>query len=669
MWFAIAAWLLPSAVAACSGAMVAGVVDGIAAGSALGGGAAIGFIAIMAVPALFAVSTVTRLLWLSWRPHVRSLVEPDRSAPRLVGWLAAVGVGAAMVGFAVHHGTWLLANFTAFKPETLAFAEPALAIVAALAMLVVSRPLSDGVTAVTRMLDRRWRARDPGRAPLVTMRNIVACSALGLVATVGVVWLVLHSYIGAFDLAVLYAPAAGLAAFALAHGGWMRLSPAPRRIASYGLFLIVAISVGCALVVWREFPSRMLAMWGDCPLAGSAIDRMVDVNQVRARVPSREFRPAEQAGASHPDIVLITIDTVRADHTPPYGGNAAMPVLRELASRGAVFDWAFSPSNVTRRSIPSMIIGLGPDRIRGRVVGWALRLDPRYVVLAERLRAGGYDTAGFMCCEGFWGHKMRTGLERGLTHLEIEPNGTALARRARSWLAQREKTPHRAPLFLWLHILEPHNWAAGGQPHTDAERNKQYDRTLATTDAMLGDVLAALSDRRPDNAPIVIVTADHGESLGDHGQPFHSTDLYNSQIRVPLIVVGPSIKPGRIAQTVSLIGLTPSILELAGFQVAPGPAIENYGFADLATGKQVPDPNGGTAFAAMIRDRSNPGGVTAIIRGPWKLIETPKGFELYDTRQDPSERSNQLATRPQQAEELRRALTEHRRLATKSPFE
>src|SRR5690606_38920534 len=111
---------------------------------------------------------------------------------------------------------------------------------------------------------------------------------------------------------------------------------------------------------------------------------------------------------------LITIDTVRADATPPYGGSAEMPALAALGERGAVFSWAFAPSNVTRRSIPSMVIGLAPNRIRGRVVGWALRVDPRHVLLAERLRAGGYETAGFMCCAGFWSPEVRTGLQRGL---------------------------------------------------------------------------------------------------------------------------------------------------------------------------------------------------------------------------------------------------------------
>jgi arylsulfatase A-like enzyme len=433
---------------------------------------------------------------------------------------------------------------------------------------------------------------------------------------------------------------------------------------------LAAIVVGCALFAWQARPSLTLAIWGDRPLAGFTIDKLFDLDAIRAGVSLAEFRPAERPGAEHPDIVLVTIDTVRADHTPPYNGSAEMPVLKELGERGMVFDWAFSPSNVTRRSIPSMIIGLGPDRVHGRVVGWALRVDPRHVLIAERLEAGGYETAGFMCCEGFWGKEMRTGLQRGLQHLEIEPNGLALSRQARAWLDEREKTPHK-PLFLWMHILEPHNWnAVTGEPHNETERRQFYDRSLAGSDAMLGELLGAFSHRDPAHAPIVIVSADHGEGLGDHGQPFHSTDLYNSQIHVPLVIAGHGIKVGRVPETVSLTDLTPSVLELAGFQIPTGPSIDGHSFADLATGKRMSvDADAGVAFAAMIRDRSNPGGVTAIIKGRWKLIDTPTGFELYDCKSDRAERSNLMAARPPAYDELRRLLIQHRETAARSPFD
>ncbi len=215
-----------------------------------------------------------------------------------------------------------------------------------------------------------------------------------------------------------------------------------------------------------------------------------------------------------------------------------------------------------------MITGLGPDRVRGRVVGWALRVDPRHVLVAERLRAGGYETAGLPCAASASGatdaaHRPRS---RARAPLEVEPNGLALAHRARAWLEQREHHPTNKPLFLWMHILEPHNWvAAYGEPRNDDERRRNYDRALAASDTMLAELLGAFSQRAPDRAPIVIVSADHGEALGDHNQPFHSTDLYDSQTHVPLVIAGPGIRRGRIPETVSLTDLTPTLLDFAGF--------------------------------------------------------------------------------------------------------
>jgi arylsulfatase A-like enzyme len=384
------------------------------------------------------------------------------------------------------------------------------------------------------------------------------------------------------------------------------------------------------------------------------------------------FRPTERPGAAHPDIVLVTIDTVRADHTPPYGGHAEMPLLRDLGSKGAVFDWAFAPSNVTRRSIPSMIIGLAPDRVRGRVVGWALRVDPRHVLLPERLRAGGYETAGFMCCDGIWGEDMHTGLARGLEHLETErhENGLALAKMARTWLEAREQRQGNRPLFLWMHLLEPHNWQqASGDPRNDDERRRYYDRALANADQMVQQLLAAYDHRRPESWPIVIITADHGEGLGDHGQPYHSTDLYDSQIRVPLVIAGPGIHPGHLPETVSLTDLTPTVLDLAGFVPPSDRSIDGHSFAELATGNRLADPEGGVAYAAMIKDRSNPGGITAIVHGRWKLIDNGSSTELYDVHADPDERSNLVSVKSGMIEPLRALLRNRATAVEQSPFE
>lgn len=624
-----------------------------------------GFLALVGVPALLVIGAVARGLWAAWSPPELGLVEQGGGAPALAGWLVTIVLGAGALAWFMWEGTWLLAKWTAFKPMPMAFAEPVLALIAMAALIVLSRPAARGLTAAFRGVDVRWRGR--GHRSVLTPTKLVIATVLVLAVVIELSWKhVLSPRLGPVDTSVLYPPLVALLAILFAHLTW-RAWPRARTIAGSVVAVLAAAIIACAVIAWQTEPSLTLTIWGDRPLAGLAIDSMFDLDAIRSKVSLAEFKPTAVVGAEHPDIILVTIDTVRADHTPPYGGTAEMPVLKELGERGTVFEWAFSPSNVTRRSIPSMIIGLAPDRVHGRVVGWALRVDPRHVLVAERLRAGGYETAGFLCCGGFYGEDMHTGLARGLEHVEIEPNGLALARRAQVWLEEREKHPGRRPLFLWMHILEPHNWAvANGDPVAEDARRKVYDKTLTLADSMLTELRSSFASRAPDKAPIVIVTADHGEGLGEHGQVYHSTDLYDSQTHVPLVIAGPGIKSQRIQETVSLTELTPSLLELAGF--APPIGLDGASFADLARGKRAQNAEGGTAYSAMIFDRSNPGGVTSVVLGRWKLIQTPTGMELYDVRSDPGERSNRLRTKPPILDTLIKALQAHQAAGKQSPF-
>jgi arylsulfatase A-like enzyme len=660
-------WLAPSVVAACAGALVAGAVEGCHLASLVGGAATAGFLALILAPVLAIASGVARGLIAAWQPGALAaqLTDADGAAPRLAGWLAVIALGTLGLAFAMFQSVWLLAARTAFQPLVMSFLAPMCAVATGLVILVLSRPCARLFGWIAGRLDARWRRR--GRRTVLRPWILFAATGAAMLAIGYAVWLLLvKPRLAPIDISVLAAPAAGALTAAVVHAAWSRLGRARVALGLASGALTAAV-IATALIAARSQPSLTLEIWGDRPLAGVAIEGVFDLDAIRERISLVAFRPTARAGAAHPDIILITIDTVRADHTPPYGGQADMPALRELAGRGAVFEWAFSPSNVTRRSIPSMIIGLAPDRVHGRVVGWALRVDPRHVLVAERLEAGGYETAGFMCCEGFYGAEMHTGLARGLQHLEMEPNGLALARRARAWLEERAKRPHDKPLFLWMHILEPHNWAvASGDPIVEDARRKLYDRTLTQSDQMLGELLAPFADVAPDKAPIVIVSADHGEGLGEHGQVFHSTDLYDSQTHVPLVIAGPGVKPQRVTETVSLTDLTPSLLELAGFAVPRG--FDGTSFAGLATAKRAQNLEGGAAYSAMIHDRSNPGGWTSMVLGHFKLIDTPTGLELYDVRADSSEHANLIRAHPPIYDALRKALVEHQALAKQSPF-
>jgi arylsulfatase A-like enzyme len=577
----------------------------------------------------------------------------------LAGWLGFAYLASIVLATATVMSTHYVAARTEFRPMIVGFVMPIFTVATALGLLATSRPAARGIAHVARALDRRWRAR--GRTTLLSPLRVIAALAVLALATVLGGWAWVSPRLGHLDTSPVRGPLVGAVVVVIAH----RVARG-RRWLGWGATVAAVGAMAAAVYAWRVRPTVMLAVWGELPVTGVVVDVAFDLDEVRDQVSLDAFRPSTTPGALHPDIIVITIDTVRADRTPPYGGPAEMPFLQKLAERGAVFEWAFAPSNVTRRSIPSMMTGIQPNRVRGRVVGWALRIDPRHVMVAERLRAAGYDTAGFMCCEGFWGPAARTGLSRGLEHLEIERNGTLLAERARAWLERREKASTKRPLFLWMHILEPHNWSNGGSEPADLElRRRMYDRSLTASDRMLAQVVGAFAKRAPDAAPIVIVSADHGEALGDHGEPNHSTDLYNSQLRVPFVVVGPGIRAGRIDESVSLTDLGATLVELAGF--AP-PVTDGRSLAPLLTGARAPDEAQGLAYAAMIKDRSNPGGVTALVVGRWKLIVNGDREELYDLKADPGELVDLAAKQPAKVAELRARLAARENLA-QSPFQ
>ena len=665
----LAVWLVPSVTGACVGGLVAGAVE---AGGASGPGAAIataGFAAALVVPLLLAGAVVGRLLWVAWRPArlASALVDERGGAPRLLAWLLFLGLSAFALSWATFNGVRLLAWLTRFKPTLVALAMPIIVVTTAAICAALSRPLVDALTAGIAALDRRAHRRF-GRSLTAPWLLVAYALVLGTTAAVLTWRLSLRPRLGHIDLGVAFAPGlAALVAIAV-HAVWHRTPPRTARTIAAGNLALAAAVIGAALWLRTTDPALLLGIWSRPIAAGVAIDALYDLDHIHDEIPASAFRPVALPGAAHPDIVVVTVDTVRADRTPIFGGPARMPHLAALAQRGTSFRWAFAPGNVTRRSVPSMVLGLAPPRVRGRVAGWALRLDPRHVLLAERMRAGGYDTAAFVCCGAFWDPVHRLGTHRGWDKLTMERDGGVLTKAARAWIEARDRTAPTRPLFLYVHLLEPHNWAMDRMPPSDAERRRTYDATLAQIDGFLGDLQAGFDGRGAGRQPIVIVTSDHGEGLGDHDAVHHSAGLYNSQIRVPWVVAGPGISPQRVDEVVSLTDLAPTILELAGFAPPGMPAMDGASQAPLLTGKRPANPEGGYAFAAQIQDRSVERSERAVVKGRWKLIENRGGVELYDLRSDPDEKRNLAGQNAAQVAAMKRLLQERAAIDRTSPF-
>lgn len=650
-------------MAACAGAVIAGGIDAALMTDVWSGVASIGFVAIVMVPLLFVASVALRGLLRAWQPSILAarLVEPDGSAPRLAGWVGVVWIGTFTLAWSVFQATWLLAAWTAFKPLTIGFAMPIAIVATVLLSVAASRPVARLLAAVARAIDRRWRGAT--RPTLLQPRVIFggAIVTASIVAWLAWQYMVLPRF-SSLDATPIVAIVAGVAIAVAAHLAWPAL-PKARSVAGSGFALAALATITIAALFAITRPSRTLEIWGDGELSRFAIERAFDLERVHARIPPDELRLPELPGHPHPDIVLITVAAMRADHTPVYGGLAEMPVLRALGDRGAVFHWTFATSTAQESGLAAMHTGLAPSRIRPQPATSHRRLDPRHIMVAERLRAAGYQTAAFVCCSELAG---ATGLERGFDHLVVRPTGDALVSETRGWLDPRVNQGHRAPLFVWLHVSEARDWQATiDRSVGEAERRPFYDRALADTDVLVGRLLAAFSSRPPDRAPVIVMTADRGEGLGDHAQPLAARNLYNGVVRVPLVIVGPGIKVQRLYGVVSLTDLAPTLLELAGFAPPHPPEPDGQSLVPVIRGARPFPTDTGTAFVVGDSDRK---GSIAVIRGRWKLIETGATAELYDLHNDPDERTNMVSFRVQLAEQLRRAIVEYKAVATRSPF-
>lgn len=377
-----------------------------------------------------------------------------------------------------------------------------------------------------------------------------------------------------------------------------------------------------------------------------------------------QSRPAPGPAARDlPDVLLVTIDTLRADHLGCYGNrDAATPVLDALAARGVRFADAIAPVPLTLPSHASLLTGTTPlvHGVRDNA-GFVLGAAP--LTVAEAFRSAGYSTAAFV--SGFPVSR-RFGLARGFDAYDDRfPRGddparpSYVERRAdetvtatTEWLRQQPPDAAR-PLFAWVHLFDPHAPYEAPEPYRSRFRQRPYDGEIAFADAQLGALLAAWRSRRPGRDPLVVVTADHGEGLGEHGEPTHGLFIYDSTLRVPLIASGPGVPEGRtVAGAVGLVDVAPTLLDLAGLP----PLKDGEGRSlrgAMASGRGRDE----AVYAESLFARLGFG--WAPLHG-WRhrglmFIDAPRS-ELYDTATDPAELTNLAAERPDEAERMRRAV-------------
>jgi len=339
------------------------------------------------------------------------------------------------------------------------------------------------------------------------------------------------------------------------------------------------------------------------------------------------------------DVILVTIDTLRADALG-FRGNTRVrtPFLDSLAARGTVFTHAHAHNVVTLPSHANILTGLYPWQ-HGVRDNAGFTLDPKHFTIAARLREAGYATGAFVSAFPL---DSRYGLDRGFDvyddaypaaanaldfAVQERPGHETLERAAAWWQASAGRKR-----FLFVHLYDPHAPYLPPPPFRDEYRDNPYLGEVAATDAMLARTLGPLLDASP--GALVIVTADHGEALGDHGEKTHGLFAYESTLAVPLLVIDSSRPPGVDERYVRHIDIGPTILARAGIAAPP----EWKGMSLFAAG----DP-GHTYFEALSASLNRGWAPLAgAIDGGRKLIELPVP-ELYDLASDPKETRNRFA--------------------------
>jgi arylsulfatase A-like enzyme/Flp pilus assembly protein TadD len=378
------------------------------------------------------------------------------------------------------------------------------------------------------------------------------------------------------------------------------------------------------------------------------------------------------ATAASPNVVLVTIDTLRADHVGAYGYRAGeTTTLDRLAREGVLLEDAVVQVPQTRPSHASIMTGRYPYE-HGIRDNYSPPLAPATPTLASVLRAQGWDTAAFI---GAYPVSRPSGLDHGFMVFD-DPfaAGNETTKEARTerpagevidaalaWLAK----PRSPPFFLWVHLFDPHAPYEPPAPYRQRFSKIPYDGEVAYADAQLGRLLASLDARGLREKTLVVATSDHGEGLGDHGEDEHMFFVYDATLHVPLIFSWPGrLTAGtRVRGQFRSVDLLATVLELAGVAAPATSGAPRAAF--LKPGGRIPDNE---SYAETLYPQIHFGyaPLRALRAEGWKYVEAPRS-ELYRLPDDPGETQNLAVDKASVAAAIRARLVTYDRQAASVP--
>ena len=353
------------------------------------------------------------------------------------------------------------------------------------------------------------------------------------------------------------------------------------------------------------------------------------------------------------NVLLVTLDTTRADHIGCYGHrNAQTPAIDRLAAQGVRFADAVAVVPITLPSHASMLTGLYPPNNGVRHNG-EYRLDGSHVTLAEVLREDGYQTSAFVSAFVL---DARYGLDQGFDVYDnafsppsgeelsdnVERSATSVTSAALKWLAKRDST---RPFFMWVHYFDPHTPYRPPQPYARRFPDNPYDGEIAYMDAQVGRLLDGLTREGVKDRTLIIAVGDHGESLGEHGEATHAKLIYDAPMRVPLILACPALfqEPYVVGDVVvAVVDIFPTVLDLLGIS-SP---VASDGISLLQAVDQVDRTVYLETMATYLDNGWAP--LFGLRRHSDKYILAPRP-EYYNLRADPRELRNLYEDPPTEA--------------------
>jgi arylsulfatase A-like enzyme len=358
-------------------------------------------------------------------------------------------------------------------------------------------------------------------------------------------------------------------------------------------------------------------------------------------------RAAPPDPAGRPNVLLITIDTLRADRVGVYDPKRILtPHIDRFAAGAAVFTRAFAHTPTTLASHANILLGVTPP-FHGVHDNANFIVRGEMLTLAECLKAAGYATGAFV---GGFPLDSRFGLNQGFDIYDDrfteggpgiqqgrERRARAVWDAARGWIKGR-----RSPWFLWLHFFDPHEPYDPPEPFRSRYAAAPYDGEVAYSDSVVGAVLEELEASRLLPGTLVVVTGDHGESLGEHGEKTHGFLAYNSTLWIPLIIRAPGGEPRMIRQNVAHVDLFPTVCDVLGIRLPAG--LQGRSLVPLLNGKSLPEK---PIFFESLSPAANLGWapITGFIDRSDKFIETPIP-ELFDLERDFAETENRAGRTP-----------------------